>query len=213
MNVLNYDLPQDLMKIYFHKMHGILINDIYIRTRSKDKRLWFMGRELHQPGNNYLYGKSKVKFYERMHEFLYKSYGGRHFPISDIMTMRCVECTKLLKGRQLRYCSNTCSDIFYSKWYWDSIRFYILSESPKCNICKINDSEEVDHIKELATAIDTYAEAKLFNDRENLQALCQKCHKQKTKIFLGWYFKKPKTEKVVPPGNVSHSKQLSSFII
>ncbi|MGA1975789.1 MAG: HNH endonuclease signature motif containing protein [Conexivisphaerales archaeon] len=60
---------------------------------------------------------------------------------------------------------------------WTRIRAEVLWENKVCQRCGINPSSEVDHIKEIALGGDPF-------DKTNLQALCHRCHKEKTAEFL-----------------------------
>jgi len=60
---------------------------------------------------------------------------------------------------------------------WSRIRAEVLWEHKICQNCRVNPSSEVDHIKEIALGGDPF-------DKSNLQALCSRCHKEKTARFL-----------------------------
>ena len=60
---------------------------------------------------------------------------------------------------------------------WMSMRHVVLVEEPVCKICGRKASVEVDH-KHPVTKGGT-------DDRDNLQGLCDECHKEKTAKDLG----------------------------
>ena len=70
----------------------------------------------------------------------------------------------------------------YQKWYkskwWRKIRLYILANDPFCVACLSNNIYEasvvVDHVKPHK------GDKLIFNDPDNLQALCKPCHDRKT---------------------------------
>jgi 5-methylcytosine-specific restriction endonuclease McrA len=98
--------------------------------------------------------------------------------------LKCAFCGKVLpKGRRV-YCSDKCSwrfsnDPRYHRtiYLWTRIRAEILWEHKICQICGVNPSSEVDHIREIARGGDPFA-------KSNLQAVCIQCHRRKTARFL-----------------------------
>ena len=96
----------------------------------------------------------------------------------------CAWCGKQLPKHHRVYCSRKCSlqfleDPRYHKkmLLWTRIRAEVLWEHKTCQICGVNHSSEVDHIKEIARGGDPF-------DKSNLQAVCSRCHKRKTALFL-----------------------------
>ena len=66
----------------------------------------------------------------------------------------------------------------YNTAWWRRTRIHILNNSPLCVICKsygyTTPAVDVDHI------VDHKGDEELFYDGANLQALCRRCHSQKT---------------------------------
>ena len=96
----------------------------------------------------------------------------------------CAWCGGPLPKHHRVYCSRRCSlrftdDPRYHKkmMLWTRITADVLWEHKLCQICGVNRSSEVDHIKEIASGGDPF-------DKSNLQALCSQCHKEKTARFL-----------------------------
>lgn len=101
-----------------------------------------------------------------------------------IENKRCAWCGNPLPKHHRVYCSRRCSLRFtdnprYHKkmLLWTRIRAEVLWEHKVCEICGVNPSSEVDHIKEIASGGDPF-------DKLNLQAVCSRCHKEKTARFL-----------------------------
>lgn len=97
---------------------------------------------------------------------------------------RCAWCGGPLPKHRRIYCSRNhalkfADDPRYHKkmLLWSRIRAEVLWEHKICQNCRVNPSSEVDHIKEIALGGDPF-------DKSNLQALCSRCHKEKTARFL-----------------------------
>ena len=81
----------------------------------------------------------------------------------------CINCGNLLKGRQRSWCSKECSDGFWEKHDWNSIRAHCIREHPFCIRCNIRQTEEIHHIVPISEGGDVF-------DRDNLMPLCYPCH-------------------------------------
>jgi len=72
---------------------------------------------------------------------------------------------------------------WYNKKVWRDTRCHVLANEPLCRLCtakgRVTPAVLVDHITALTgtTASDWF----LFLDLDNLQPLCQKCHRAKTR--------------------------------
>jgi 5-methylcytosine-specific restriction protein A len=101
-----------------------------------------------------------------------------------IENKKCAWCGRPLPKQRKLYCSQSCSlrfteDPRYHKrmLLWSRIRAEVLYEHKVCQKCGTNPPSEVDHIREIAAGGDPF-------DKSNLQALCSRCHKEKTARFL-----------------------------
>ena len=106
----------------------------------------------------------------------------------------CLMCHTKLKGKQDKYCSERCSSKFYKTKMWDWIVGDIFERDDyTCQNCgykisifidcfgetkKIVEELECDHIIPVALG-----GAPL--DKKNMQTLCKKCHREKTKEDIG----------------------------
>lgn len=72
---------------------------------------------------------------------------------------------------------------------WKKLSKKILSERPKCELCKIRgidkDSEETHHIFKFAEQLEEDLAKELMLDEDNLIAVCKECHKHIHK--QNWY--------------------------
>jgi 5-methylcytosine-specific restriction protein A len=94
---------------------------------------------------------------------------------------RCVACRATLATRRTPYCSRLCQWRFQGGYFWDAARTYAIHRDRfTCQSCgrryRVRQLE-VDHIVEIARG-----GAPL--DPANLQTLCRKCHREKTRTFL-----------------------------
>jgi 5-methylcytosine-specific restriction endonuclease McrA len=94
---------------------------------------------------------------------------------------RCVACARSLPSRRTPYCSRLCQWRFQGGYFWDAARTYAIHRDRftcracrrRCRVAEL----EVDHIVEIARG-----GAPL--DPANLQTLCRRCHREKTRAFL-----------------------------
>ncbi|MGP8078428.1 MAG: HNH endonuclease [Thermoplasmata archaeon] len=93
----------------------------------------------------------------------------------------CVECGTALDSRRTPYCSRKCRWRFHGHYFWDAARSYVmLRDRYTCRICRrrLRSRElDVDHIVEIARG-----GAAL--EYSNLQTVCRRCHREKTRRFL-----------------------------
>jgi len=95
----------------------------------------------------------------------------------------CIMCGKKLTGRRRKYCSDECCENFLNRfhiWQWDRVRQKVLKrDNYTCVKCGFHTGYNliVDHIKPIALGGKEY-------DLDNLQTLCEKCHREKTKKDL-----------------------------
>lgn len=93
----------------------------------------------------------------------------------------CVECEKPLPSRRSPYCSRRCRWRFHGHYFWDSARSYVmLRDRYTCQLCRTRFRArelDVDHILEIARG-----GAAL--EYSNLQTVCRRCHREKTREFL-----------------------------
>ncbi|MGI0151009.1 MAG: HNH endonuclease signature motif containing protein [Thermoplasmata archaeon] len=94
---------------------------------------------------------------------------------------RCAECFAVLERPRAIYCSPACRWRFHGRFFWDSARVVVMRRDRyTCRQChrRLRRRQlEVDHIVEIAGG-----GAPL--DYANLQTLCTKCHREKTRRFL-----------------------------
>ena len=94
---------------------------------------------------------------------------------------RCVECGAALPGHRTPYCSRRCRWKFHGHYFWDSARSYVmLRDRYVCRVCGDRHRArelEVDHIVEIALG-----GAAL--EYSNLQTVCKRCHRAKTRALL-----------------------------
>lgn len=68
---------------------------------------------------------------------------------------------------------------FYNKMSWRKLRDYVIKNEPLCREClkqgRVRPATLVDHIKSIEEFPD------LALDEDNLQPLCEKCHRDKTR--------------------------------
>lgn len=90
----------------------------------------------------------------------------------------CKVCGKLKnewEKRRKKYCTQSCNDKYQECFlYWSTFASRFLKENPECLICKSKNQLQVDHIIPVAITNKTF-------DKNNLQTLCVKCHREKTK--------------------------------
>jgi len=91
----------------------------------------------------------------------------------------CINCDKILPKRRWLYCSDKCNMAFYKKHVkdWNIIREEVFERDGYiCQDCgeKLSLSEaQCDHIVPIFLGGSEF-------DKENLQTLCEECHKKKT---------------------------------
>jgi 5-methylcytosine-specific restriction enzyme A len=94
---------------------------------------------------------------------------------------RCVECGVALGTHRTPYCSRRCQWQFHGHYFWDSARSYVmLRDRYRCRLCggRFRARElDVDHIVEIARG-----GAAL--EYSNLQTVCRRCHREKTRAFF-----------------------------
>jgi len=94
---------------------------------------------------------------------------------------RCVECGKGLPSHRSPYCSRRCQWRFHGHYFWDSARSYVLlRDRYTCRLCGTRRRArdlDVDHIVEIARG-----GAAL--EYSNLQTVCRRCHRAKTREFM-----------------------------
>lgn len=94
---------------------------------------------------------------------------------------RCVECFAPLAGRRRLYCSSGCEWKFHGRFFWDAARVVVFRRDRyTCRACLRRFPRrqlEVDHIVEIARGGPSL-------DYANLQTLCKRCHRGKTRGFL-----------------------------
>jgi 5-methylcytosine-specific restriction endonuclease McrA len=97
------------------------------------------------------------------------------------LARRCVTCRTELPSRRSPYCSQLCQWRFQGGYFWDAARTYAFHRDRfTCQSCHRRYRRaqlEVDHIVEIARG-----GAPL--DPANLQTLCHRCHREKTRAFL-----------------------------
>lgn len=136
---------------------------------------------------------------------------------------RCLYCSRRLidqKWKPKNYCRKQpngkvsyCGTNFNIQYSWQPMRWYIARrDNFTCKECGIVDPEkwEIDHIVEIATGKTNYEKAILFTDPENMQFLCNACHKKKTAEFLSKWLSMPKKEKKKKPKK--QSKNLENYL-
>lgn len=101
---------------------------------------------------------------------------------------KCYWCGTSLKGKRKSYCSDEHYYNYRRSFVWSNLRKTILlRDGYRCVKCGLTQKRlEVDHIKAISLGGD-------FFDQNNLQTLCHRCHKHKTKEDLK---KLSKTRKV-----------------
>lgn len=71
---------------------------------------------------------------------------------------------------------------FYNTKLWRELRYQKLLEQPLCEEClkrgKITSATQVHHIVEFSLGIDEQQQWELFLDYENLESICNNCHKR-----------------------------------
>jgi 5-methylcytosine-specific restriction endonuclease McrA len=92
-----------------------------------------------------------------------------------------VECGSPLDSRRSPYCSRRCQWRFHGHYFWDAARHYVLlRDRYTCQLCHRRHRArelDVDHIVEIARG-----GAAL--EYSNLQTVCRRCHREKTRTFL-----------------------------
>ena len=85
--------------------------------------------------------------------------------------------------RHLKGWTKASRDGAYSRAKWLKLREHKLQLNPLCEMCekqgKVTPATEVDHIIEVSEELGE--DDPLFYDLDNLQSLCTKCHRSKTR--------------------------------
>lgn len=79
-------------------------------------------------------------------------------------------CTAHAVTQQERRFKDPEQQRFYNSTRWKQLRAIVRSQEPRCRICTVNQSTNVDHIDGNWSN----------NDRANLRALCSSCEKTRT---------------------------------
>ena len=115
----------------------------------------------------------------------------------------CLNCSKLLKGRQQKYCGWDCTEEWTCK-HSHGWRRSKLARQKKyiCDKCKTDcrDYYILDHIKPIALGGEEF-------DEKNLQILCKKCDKIKTKQDHKDIAKLRSIEKKLADGQIQLTEQ------
>lgn len=94
---------------------------------------------------------------------------------------RCAECLRPLARARAIYCGSSCRWKFHGRFFWDSARIVVMRRDRyTCQKCRRRGRRaelEVDHIVEIARGGAPLEYA-------NLQTLCRRCHRDKTRAFL-----------------------------
>jgi len=106
---------------------------------------------------------------------------GAHRRVEARRAARCVECGRGLASHRTPYCSRACRWRFHGHYFWDSARSWVMwRDHYTCQLCRRRARArelDVDHIVEIARG-----GAAL--EYSNLQTVCRRCHRAKTRLFL-----------------------------
>jgi hypothetical protein len=174
----------------------------YYRTHPKDQLdsldalelgLWTL-KKMNDSNSDFtteLFGTAYLDDLKARGIFLYVS---KMKPLDKEGKRFCLWCGKFLKGRRRKYCSDDHGFQFYNEWKWrfswEYIRLGVIARDK--NICQQCREKFPDSQLEVHHLIPRTLGGK--DVEENLQTLCQACHKKKTKKLMGDLAKSRKKE-------------------
>ncbi|MFX0210304.1 MAG: HNH endonuclease [Candidatus Hodarchaeota archaeon] len=129
-----------------------------------------------------------AKKYSQFHHEEALDFHFMDYPIHPILVQRmviyppscgyCIQCGNPLTGRQRRYCSKECREVYHDEHNLDYLRAKVtLRQNFHCALCGENYRNkdfELDHTQAICLGGDPW-------DPANHQALCKRCHDEKSR--------------------------------